>query len=36
MAGKHLKKNNSTPNILYTKEMEICPAYTSKYNSNSE
>ena len=20
--------------VLYTKEMEICPAYISKYNSN--
>ena len=31
-------KNNPTiaPNILYTKEKEICLAYTSKINSNCE
>ena len=32
---KTFEKNNSTIalNLLYTKEMEICPAYISKYNS---
>ena len=32
------EKNNLTIafNILYTKEKEICPTYTSKNNSNSE
>ena len=35
MIGKRLRKNNPTIalNILYTKEKEILPAYTSKYNS---
>ena len=33
-----LEKNNPTIalNILYIKEKEICPAYISKINSNSE
>ena len=32
---KTFEKNNSTIalNVLHTKEMEICPAYISKYNS---
>ena len=35
MIGKRLRKNNPTIalNILYTKEKEILPAYTSKHNS---
>ena len=37
---KTSEKNNSTiaVNVLHTKEMEmeICPAYISKYNSNHE
>ena len=35
MIGKRLRKNNPTIalNILYIKEKEILPAYTSKHNS---
>ena len=35
---KAIEKNNLTTalSILYTKEKEICPAYISKINSNSE
>ena len=32
---KRFKKNNPTI-ALYIKEKEICPAYTSKINSNCE
>ena len=36
MAGKHLQKNNPAIilNVLYTKEMEICPEFTSKISFN--
>ena len=35
---KTLEKNNSTfaLNVLYTKKLEICPAYISKKDSNRE
>ena len=35
---KTFEKNNPTIvlNVLYNKEIEICPAYISKYNSNRE
>ena len=35
---KTFEKNNLTIvlNVLFTKEMEICPAYISKHNSNRE
>ena len=35
---KTFGKNKSTTalNVLYAKEMEICPAYISNYNSNCE
>ena len=32
----NVKKNNLVLNILYIKEMEICPVYVSKINSNCE
>ena len=38
MIAKRLRKNNLTIalNILYIKEKQICPAYISRINSNSE
>ena len=37
MIGKNSKKNNPTiaPDILYTKEKKILPAYISNHNSTS-